>query len=302
MLVTGATGFIGSYVARRLVDTGHEVAVSVRPESDTSRLADLLPRLRVIQTDGNLGCDLSSFRPEATLHSAWQGVFQGRNDGRQFSNVRAAVELLEASIAAGASCWIGLGSQTEYGSWPHKVREETIANPVTAYGSAKLAACLQTQELCRKIGVRFVWLRLTSIYGPGDNLDWVIPYVARTLLAGKRPALTSGEQLRDFLYVEDAAEAIEATLMNKNAEGIFNLASGTARRLRDTLEQLRDLINPALPLGFEENTHAAVTNLLADPTRLRTETGWQPRTPLEEGLRRTVNWLRDLKGMQECLP
>jgi nucleoside-diphosphate-sugar epimerase len=256
----------------------------------------------VVRCDGDLNAALGSIRPEATVHAAWQGVFHDRNDRQQFANVPAAVEMLEASIAAGCRCWIGIGSQTEYGPWPDNAREETLPKPVTAYGAAKLAACLQTQEICRRAGVRFVWLRLVSVYGPEDNLDWVVPFVGRTLLEGKSPALTSGEQHRDFLYVEDAADAICAVVQNERAEGIYNLASGHAPQLRETLERLRDLIDPALPLGFDEKSSDAVTHLRADPSRLCMATGWQARTSLEEGLRRTVAWLKELKGIQACLP
>jgi UDP-glucose 4-epimerase len=301
VLVTGATGFIGSHAARRLVAAGHEVAILARPESNTSRLTDILPRLRVVRSDGDLEVALSSFRPNATLHAAWQGVFHDRNDLRQIDNVPAAVALLQASIAVGCRCWVGLGSLTEYGPSPHNISEGTVTKPVTAYGAAKLAACLQTQEICRRVGARFVWLRLGSVYGPDDNNDWVVPFVGRTLLEGKIPALTSGEQHRDFLYVEDAAEAIGAVIENERAEGIYNLASGHAPPLRETLELLRDLIDPALPLGFHERSSEAVTHLQADPSRLCAVTSWQPRTTLEEGLCRTVGWLKKLKETQECL-
>lgn len=297
VLVTGATGFIGSHATRRLVAAGHEVAILTRPESNTSRLADILPRLRVVRSNCNLDGALGSFRPEATLYAAWRGVFHDRDDMRQFDNVHATVALLEASVAVGCKCWIGLGSQTEYGPWQHNISEETPTRPVTAYGASKLAACLQTQEICRRAGARFVWLRLVSVYGPDDNLDWVVPFVGRTLLEGKSPALTSGEQQRDFLYVEDAADAICAVLENERVEGIYNLSSGHAPRLRETLEQLRDLIDPALPLGFHERPSEVVTNLRANPSRLCAATGWQPRTSLEEGLYRTVGWLKELKGI-----
>ena len=148
------------------------------------------------------------------------------------------------------------------------------------------------------MGTRFVWLRLGSVYGPDDNDDWVIPFVGRTLLKGECPALTSGEQRRDFLFVEDAADAINAVLENERAEGIYNLASGHAPPLRETLERLRDLIDPALPLGFNERASEAVTHLQADPSRLCAVTDWQPRTTLEEGLRLTVDRLKKSKGTE----
>jgi nucleoside-diphosphate-sugar epimerase len=130
------------------------------------------------------------------------------------------------------------------------------------------------------------------LYGPDDNPDWVIPYVITTVAKGLRPALTAGEQLWDYLYVEDAAEAILAVLTRPTAEGIFNIGSGQCYHLRTLIEELRNSINPSVDLGFGEIPYRSdqVMHLLADISKLTKATGWYPRTSISEGLKRTVSW------------
>jgi nucleoside-diphosphate-sugar epimerase len=114
------------------------------------------------------------------------------------------------------------------------------------------------------------------------------------LLAGERPALTPGEQIWDYLYVEDAAEAIYLAALMPDAEGVFNLGSGEGWRVREIIEHLRDLIDPSLPLGFGEVPYPPdqMMRLVTSIDRLKAATGWRPRVGLDKGLRRTIEWYR----------
>jgi UDP-glucose 4-epimerase len=152
-----------------------------------------------------------------------------------------------------------------------------------------------TQRLCDLYDMRFVWLRLFSAYGPGDDPGWMIPYVILTLLRGERPALTAGEQRWDYLFVEDAAEAICRVSIRPDAQGVFNLGSGEAHTVRSIVELVRDLIDPDLPLGFGEVPYRPdqIMHLQAEILRLGEATGWSPQVGLDEGLRRTVDWYRE---------
>jgi nucleoside-diphosphate-sugar epimerase len=166
--------------------------------------------------------------------------------------------------------------------------------PVTAYGVAKLAAGLSTAKMSELAGIRHVWLRLLSAYGPGDDVRHLLPSVILDLLARKKPALTLGEQVWDYLYVDDAATAICAVLEHQVA-GVFNLASGTTATIRSIVEQIRDLIDRSLPIGFGEIPYRSdqVMHLEADITRLTSATGWRPAVGLDRGLQRTVEWYRE---------
>ena len=235
LLLTGATGFLGSAVLRRLLADGpHTVAVLIRPGSDCWRIADLLSRVTPIEGAldklAQVAPAIVQFAPEAVAHLAWAGVNNSaRNDLDQTNNLQCAVELLRLGHRAGAGHWIALGSQAEYGPHSGPIREDALTRPTTLYGVTKLCCCLLTERLCATLGLRFVWLRVFSSYGPGDHPDWMIPYLIRRLLQRQRPSLTAGAQQWDYLYLTDAAEAVCRTVLSPRAAGIYNLGSGEAR-------------------------------------------------------------------------
>jgi UDP-glucose 4-epimerase len=157
---------------------------------------------------------------------------------------------------------------------------------------AKLCVGKLLETLCEVSNARYVWLRLLAAYGPKDNSQHLIPSVIEKLLARSRPSLTTGEQIWDYLYIEDAVEAIQRAASAPDVRGVYNLASGEAHPVREIVSRLRDMVDPSLPLGFGEipQDPGAVLSLHADITRLRNATGWVPRTDLESGLRKTLDW------------
>ncbi len=298
VLITGASGFVGSAVTRALVRQGRQVAVLLRPGSDTWRVAGELPSLHVIR--GNLrdiGAaeePIANFRPDAVLHLGWEGVKgSDRNAPFQADNIAASVALYRIAESIDCATFVGMGSQAEYGPAPGRLDETAPTKPTTVYGVAKLATGLVLDRLAATSGRQFAWLRLFSSYGPGDDPSWMLQYLARSLLARKRPALTAAEQVWDYIHVDDVADAVIAT-MDTRAAGIFNLGSGRAHKLADTIKLLRDSIDPSLPLGFGEVPYRPdqVMHLEADISRLTNATAWKPRVALDEGLRGLVEWLR----------
>jgi nucleoside-diphosphate-sugar epimerase len=300
VLLTGTTGFVGSYVLRRfLADSEAQVAVLLRRTSDTWRIADVLERAAVVRADladeEALRAAVAEAHPHLVVHMAWRGVgSRFRNDAMQVANIAETCRLLRLAHEAGAAAFVSVGSQAEYGPCRGAVGEEAPARPTTLYGIAKLSACLLAGRLCEEYGMRFAWLRLFSSYGPKDSGEWLIPYVIRSLLRGERPALTEGEQVWDYLYVEDAAEAIYRVAASPQASGVFNLGSGSTQTIRSVVEGIRDRIDESLALGFGEKPYRPdqVMHLEADVRRLKEATGWTPRVSLDEGLDRTVAWYR----------
>jgi UDP-glucose 4-epimerase len=299
-LVTGVSGHVGAFLTKALLARGCEVAVLVRPQSDLWRIKDVLREVTVIY--GTLGDleqaqnSLNAWNPEIVFHLAWAGVTGGfHNDTAQITrNVAGSLELFEAAQEAGMKAWVGVGSQAEYGTVDGILREDLPPNPVTAYGVAKLGLSMMTEKLCAMTDTRFLWVRLLAAYGPMDDPRHLLPSVINQLLNGIRPSLTPGEQYCDYLYVEDAADAICRLALETPAQGIFNLGSGDAHTVRDLVEKVRDLIQPSLPLGFGDVPYRPnqVMYLEGDISKLTAATGWQPQTSLEEGLRRTVEWHR----------
>jgi nucleoside-diphosphate-sugar epimerase len=298
-LVTGASGFLGSHLVRALLEREQDVTVLLRPNSKPERLLDCLPRVRVLHGSlddlGELADGLRQQPVEAAFHLAWSGVTgEFRNCTEPaIENVAGTLRLWELLRQNHCAAFIGVGSQAEYGPKTGILTEDLPTVPQTVYGASKLALSLLLKQFCQSAEMRFVWLRLLSVYGPGDDQRHMVPGLISALLHGEKPALTAGEQVWDYLYVDDAAAAICAVLQSKD-EGVFNIGSGQACVLRDFVTLLRDTIDPSLPLGFGEvpYRHDQVMHLETDISRMRAATGWTPQISLQEGIQRTVAWYR----------
>ena len=302
--VTGSTGFIGSHLVRLLLKHDVEVAVLIRPTSNPWRIKDIICRLHTINGDivniENSGTAIRDFAPNIVFHLGWHGgnSYNYQNDRSQiFKNLYGSLELVQIAKEAGSQRWIGLGTSVEYGKYEIPITESLRPIPNTLYGISKYCTCLAAQKLSQLCGIDFVWLRPFWIYGPYDDPLRMIPSVILTLLQGKRPALTLGEQGWDYLYIEDAVEAIWQVAITPEAQGVFNLGSGKAHMIKSIVEQIRDLIDHNLPLGFGEVSYRPnqMMHLQADISRLQHATGWSPQVSLDEGLRRTVEWSRENK-------
>ena len=299
VLVTGASGFVGSAAVRELVAQGREVAVLLRANSAPQRLAAVMDQVRVMRADlqglDAIAQDIAAFAPDAVLHLGWEGVKGAeRNSPVQAANIASSLALFRIAGDCGCKAFVGMGSQAEYGPAPGKLDESAPTRPTTVYGAAKLSTCLMLDRLGAANGQPFAWLRLFSSYGPGDDPSWLLQYLARALLSGQRPALTAAQQMWDYIHVDDVAGAMIA-VMDAHAQGVFNLGSGQAHKLERIVTTLRDLVDPCLPLGFGEMPYRPdqVMHLEADISRLTAATGWVPRVPLDAGLRQVVDWLRD---------
>ncbi|HEV3166913.1 MAG TPA: NAD-dependent epimerase/dehydratase family protein [Isosphaeraceae bacterium] len=307
MLLTGATGFVGSHLLRRLLADGtHDVAVLMRGTSVPWRVRDVLDRAGTIRGELDdlepAAAAVADFAPDTVVHLAWDGVGnQARNSPAQVGNIPQTVDLVRLAGRVGAKHWIGLGSQAEYGPCEGPISEDNPNRPTTLYGIAKLSVGLLAERFCAELGLRFAWLRLFSCYGPMDDPAWMIPYLILKLLRGERPSLTGGAQLWDYIYVADVAEAIRQTALNPSASGVFNLGSGRVETIRNIVEKVRDFVDPGLPLGFGEIPYRPdqVMHLQADIGRLQSATGWSPGVGLDDGLRRTVKWFRENSSRYE---
>jgi nucleoside-diphosphate-sugar epimerase len=296
VFLTGATGFLGAEIARDVVLRGHDCAVLTRRDIAGSRLAPIADRLSVVPGDffdpASYREGLARFAPDALLHCGWWGVAGAdRNDLRQLDNVAAAGRLAQAAIDCGATTIVGVGSQAEYGPKQTPIGEDDAAEPTTLYGVAKLAACWTFVNLGATQGVRAVWGRVFSLYGPGDeDGPWLIPSLIRALRAGEAPRLTGCEQHWEFTHVRDAARAFVRLLETPQATGVYNVASGAPRPLRDVVLALRDLVAPKIEPRFGGVPYRPdqVMRLEGRIDRIRAATGWRPEVSLESGIAETV--------------
>ncbi len=302
IVITGATGTIGMALVRKCIEQGIEAVLLVNPDSRRLSRIPSDPNIRLIKCgladlvtadSTSLGIDSA----DAMIHLAWGGTFgDARNDkALQDRNYEYCLDAVRLAHRLGCSVFLGAGSQAEYGRVEGILKADTPCDPENEYGRAKLRASSATRELCRKLGMRHVWPRILSIYGPYDGENTMVISLISKLLAGEKPALTAGEQIWDYLYADDVALAY-MLLAQKGMDGsIYPIGSGVGRPLREYVEIIRDQIDPALPLGFGEVPYSdkQVMHLCADISKLQSDVGFKPRISFEEGIRRTIEWVRN---------
>jgi len=298
VLLTGARGFIGRHCRKRLLDDGWEVhAVATRPPKEDSpdahdgstwHVTDLLDREAMRRL-------VERSRPSHLLHLAWYtapGDCYHSPENERWA--AAGRELLEAVAEHGIRRAVVAGSCAEY-DWTagHCSERETPLTPATAYGAAKDALRRDFEAWAEAPGRGGAWARLFFLYGPGEHPDRLVPYVIRSLLREEPAECTHGEQLRDYLYVADAAEAL-VRLLESGVEGAINLASGEARPVKEVILQTAHQIGrpDLVQLGARSPSPHEPPRIEADVTRQTTELGWHPGTSLEAGLGRTIAWWR----------
>ncbi len=302
ILVTGATGFVGACLTRRLVELGHDVRIFTRRDSDCWRIADLLPRLENHQLDlreqSAVEAAVTGIRPEAVCHLATFGGFSFQQDTAAImgANLLGTVNLLQASAKVGFRCFINTGSSSEYGLKSAAMRETNLLEPLGDYGVSKAAATLFCRSEALQKGLPVVTLRLFSPYGPWDDPRRLIPYVIREILLHNSPLLTTPASVRDYIYIDDVVDLYLLLLERPVAGGaIFNAGSGEQYSIGDVVGLLREMAgNGVEPLwGSKVSARPEPAVWRAEIDKVQSELGWQPRTGLREGLAATVAWMRE---------
>ena len=271
ILLTGASGFIGSHVARALA--GHEVQTLVRPQCDLLAADFRLP----------------SSRFDACIHLAWY-VESGKylDSPLNIDWVAASLRLARQLHAAGCRRFVVAGTCFEYTMSTAALRESSPTEPDTLYGQSKLDLLHALQAL----DLDLVWARIFYQYGPREDSRRLVPNIIRALLRNEPAALTPGEQIRDFLHIADVADAI-ASVASGSLTGIINIGSGAGVTVREIALTIGDIMGrrELIQLGDKPYACTEAMHVVADNTKLRA-TGWKPRYDLVTGLRHTIDWWR----------
>lgn len=282
IIVTGATGCVGSAIVRRALAQGMEVTCIVHESS--KRLANLPQdeRVRIVE------CDLSNYNSlnideqhDAFIHMSWEKTFGASRDDAevQMRNIQYTLDACHLAKRCGCQVFVGAGSQAEYGVQSVDLTPDLPVNPESGYGIAKYAAGKLSAMLCESLGIRQNWVRILSVYGPNDGENTLISYVIRELKAGRSPELTKCEQTWDYLYADDAADAILA-IAEKGIDGkAYPLGSGKGRKLSEYIEDIRRIVNPTIEIkyGAKDYYPHQPMHLVADLKELAKDTGWKPK-------------------------
>lgn len=301
VILTGGTGMLGLALIQLFIQKKIEVLVIVRPDSKRRNALPVSDYVTVIECDLSNLLSIKEQLPDtydAFFHFAWDGTFgEARNDMYlQNRNVKAVLDAVELAKAAGCTVFLGAGSQAEYGRVDGiKLGPDTPTKPETGYGIGKLCAGQMSRILCQQMGMKHIWVRILSTYGPHDGLHTMVMSGIIKMLNQERPQYTKGEQMWDYLYCEDAARAFYLAAERGMDGSVYCIGSGQVRPLAEYITVIRDAINPGIEIGFGEIPYydKQVMYLCADIANLQRDTGFQPEVSFEEGIRRTVQWYKE---------
>ena len=301
VLVTGAAGFMGSHLVKRLVGIGCRVIVMIRPPSNLWRIEDVLDQVEIVQSDlRHLRTDeLESHLPDVQViyHLAAAGVDQSYQDIESIiqTNVLGTLRLLQLAHIRKVERFVYCGSCFEYGPGA-LLAEDLLPMPTSEYGASKSAAWMLVNTFSRRYGLPVVSLRPFTVYGPFEAGHRLIPHTIIKALDGLNIDLTGGEQTRDFILVEDVVEAFLSAAVGPEAVGgTFNVCTGLATSVKEVVYMIIELTESAVtPLfGARRCRDTEMWTLSGDPTKAKDSLGWSAQTSLRNGLHNTIQWFRE---------
>jgi nucleoside-diphosphate-sugar epimerase len=298
VLVTGAEGFIGRHCLEALTGRADEIhGVTLGPSSPGTggvvwHQADLLDRESVDRL-------IERVQPSHLLHTAWfsghRDIYSSPENNRW---VKASLGLLASFQSQGGQRAVFTGSCAEY-DWSEGVcsEHETPLRPASVYGAAKVALFRSFEEFAERAGLSAAWARVFFLYGPGEPPKRLLASVIRSLLKEEPALCTHGEQLRDYLYVGDVADALVA-LLESEVTGPVNIGSGDAAPLKElVMAAARKLDREDLVrLGALPAPEGEAPRVQAEIGRLVGEVSWHLRYGLDQGLERTIEYWRSQHG------
>lgn len=304
IVITGATGVIGRALITEAIRNNKEVLAIVHKNSVRAGDLETIKGCKVLKADLNEYEHVPEFMKEQGLeekgyeiffHLAWMAPFgDDRNNlDLQLNNVYAALEAVKLAHKLGCHSFVGAGSQAEYGRVEGVLSPNTPTYPETGYGIAKLCAGQMTRLLCEQIGIRHMWTRILSVYGPYDRKETLISTAITNMLKNVDTYFTPCKQIWDYIYSEDAARAIYKIGEVGRTDSVYVIGSGQARQLSEYIKIIADLTGYNRKIGFGKRPYNAkqVMHLQADITVLK-DIGFEPAIRFEEGVARLIRFHR----------
>lgn len=305
VVMTGGSGPVGLALIRKLLSENVEILLFQRKNS---------PKRIYLPDDKRLHIEfcsldmLDQYNPkedgyDVFFHLGWANTDSSHRDNiyDQYGNIMYSCNAVELACKLGCHSFIGIGSQAEYGRHNEPLREDTLCIPENAYGAMKLSACHTTRLLCKKYGMRHIWPRILSAYGKFDNIKSVLVSSILKALEGRKLEFSKGEQIWDFVYLDDVANALFLIAKRGRDEAVYPIGGRNARPLREYLEILCEKLG-----GFENAEFGKIPyfkgqimHLEADISSLQEDTGWNPEVEFEEGIKKTIGFYMDWKANWE---
>ncbi len=299
VIITGANGFIGSALIKELLSKGYEVCAVIHHDRKSN-----LPKnnsLEVVSMDGDeitkLKTKIPTGKYDTFYHFAWKGsTGNDRADyGLQLKNTKWTLDAVDLAAELGCKRFIGAGTIAEHDVNAYSPLDGATPNSVSNYGVAKIAAHYMSKAECNKLGIEHVWTYLSNNFGEGNYTLNFINFAAKTLLTGKPADFTAGEQMYDFLYISDTAQGLRCIGENGKKNMAYYIGSTKPKKLKEFIRIIRDTINPGIALNLGAIPFHGITQPeeIFDCAKLVKHTGYTPQFSFEEGIKKTIPWIKD---------
>lgn len=321
IIISGATGAIGIALINYALRKNMEILAICHKNSKRIAWLPKALQLHILELDAE---EYSTFvldsermddlgKYDCFFHLAWMGTTgEARNDTKlQTQNVQFTLDAVKLASGLGCKCFLGVGSQAEYGRINGMMYSKAPAFPENGYGIAKLCAGQMSRVQCKQLNIRHIWVRALSVYGPGDREGSLVMSAIINFLNAREMKFTSGTQKWDYLYSEDAARILLGLAEYGEDGHIYCMGAGENHLLKEYIHQIyreingKDIPDKQLGIGglaYEENQ---VMNLQADisewPLELKSEFEKQPMYTFNEGIRKTINWVKHFESLKPLL-
>lgn len=305
VLVTGANGFIGSHLVKRLLESEAKVLAIVKNRYNLWRLEEYIPWISIEEININDGNKLESkirlYKPDYVFHLAAYGVDFNKQDYLEAikSNILGTFNVVNSLKNVSFKKLINLGSSAEYGDKKNKMKEDMLPEPLNSYGSTKACATILAHQIARENNINIITLRPFGVFGEGEERHKLFCDIIMSVLENKEIELTKGEQLRDYCYVENIIDGMMLAAQSDDIKNeIFNIASGEIHPLNYFVDLImkhmsyeKKPVYGAIP--YRKN---GLWSPVANIDKIKTMLNWSPRISLEEGIECTVNWFKENSG------
>ena len=299
-ILTGATGFVGANLARRLLNEGHKVHLFVRPGYSPWRIQSLRDDLEMHEVDfldkTKLEAVVKGIQPEWVFHLAAFGAYSWQTDLYQMVNTNylGTINLLEACLQTGFDTFINTGSSSEYGFKVSAPTETEWLEPNSHYAVTKASASQYCRYTAQKHNMRVFTLRLYSAFGPYEDPRRLIPTLISFGFKGRLPPLVSPEIARDYIYIDDviAAYLLAAMKPDQDSGAIYNIGTGIQTSLSEVVEIARKVlgISQEPEWGTLPQRLWDTNSWIANSLKAQKELDWHPHFTFEQGFGKMVEW------------
>lgn len=299
-LVTGASGFIGSHLARKLLSLGYDVHILARKSSNLWRIKDIQSQLIIhdvnLTEKSLLQKTVSDIHPTHIFHLAIYANYRNQDALEEMVdvNIRGTLHLLLATKNLPYEVFVNTGSSSEYGIKNTPMKETDVLMPKSFYAVTKVTTTLLCQEFARAYDKPIITLRPFSVYGPFEEKNRFIPTIILSLLQEKPISLTDGAQRRDFVYIDDVVNAYTQCIYKASAGSgnIFNIGTGIENSNDNVVQELFSTTKTSVPIGKGTYPKRSwdMPHWVADISSAKKILRWSPEITLAKGLQKTYSW------------